>query len=55
MIWMEGRTVWRRDVGDVCVMGLLAGPQADARRTAQSGGDEVVAENGAFLLEMLYC
>lgn len=55
MIRRERRTVWRRDIGDVCVMGLLAGPQADARRAAQRGGDEVVAEDGAFLLEMFYC
>lgn len=53
MIWMETRTVWWRDVGDVRVMGLLAGPQADARRAAERGGNKVVAEEGAFLLEML--
>lgn len=53
MAWMERRTVGRRDVGDVCVVGLLAGPQADARRAAQRGGDKVVAKEGSFLLEVL--
>ena len=49
-----GGTVWWAHVGDVGVVGEFAGPEGDARGTADGGAAVVAFVKGALVDEMLF-